>query len=68
MVVKKDGTINLRMFMDTTSIKLFVNDGEQVITNRIFPEDTSKQFNLFTEGGKVCVDSIESWKLGSVWK
>jgi beta-fructofuranosidase len=67
LVVKQDGTINLRIFMDTTSIELFINDGVQVITNRIYPDSNSNQFNLFTTGGKVCVNSIESWKLGSIW-
>lgn len=67
LVVKQDGSINLRIFMDTTSVELFVNDGEQVITNRIYPDANSNQFNLFTRGGKVCVNSIESWKLASVW-
>ncbi|MBT2726144.1 glycoside hydrolase family 32 protein [Bacillus sp. ISL-75] len=68
LAVKQDGTINLRIFMDTTSIELFVNDGEQVITNRIFPDAASKQFNLFTKGGMVSVNRIETWKLDSVWK
>jgi beta-fructofuranosidase len=68
LAVKQDGTIHLHIFMDTTSIELFVNDGEQVITNRIFPDEASRQFNLFTKGGKVSVNSIETWKLDSVWK
>ncbi|WP_245917481.1 glycoside hydrolase family 32 protein [Bacillus canaveralius] len=68
MAVRPNGRINLRIFMDTTSVELFVNDGEQVITNRIYPDDNSTQFNIFTKGGKVRVNSIESWKFDSVWK
>ncbi|MFC0562335.1 glycoside hydrolase family 32 protein [Halalkalibacter alkalisediminis] len=66
-LVVKGISVNLRIFMDTTSVEIFVNDGEQVITNRIFPDANSKLFNIFTQGGKVSVNSIESWKLGSVW-
>ncbi|WP_332694439.1 glycoside hydrolase family 32 protein [Halalkalibacter lacteus] len=63
-----DGTVNLRIFMDATSVEVFVNDGEKVITNRIFPDADSTQFKLFTNGGKVSINRIESWKLDSVWK
>ncbi|RPK04750.1 Sucrose-6-phosphate hydrolase [Priestia endophytica] len=67
-VVKENGTLNLRIFMDTTSLELFVNGGEQVITNRIFPDETSKRFNLVSQGGKVSINTLESWKLNSIWK
>lgn len=68
LVVKQDGSVNLRIFMDTTSIEMFVNDGGQVITNRIYPDGNSNEFNIFTKGGKVSINSIESWKLASVWE
>ncbi|RBW70790.1 glycoside hydrolase family 32 protein [Bacillus taeanensis] len=67
-LVVKDGSVNLRIFMDTTSVEVFVNDGEQVITNRIFPDVNSNKFNIFAKDGKLSVNSMESWKLGSVWK
>lgn len=67
LLVKQDGSLNLRIFMDTTSVEVFINDGEQVITNRIYPDPNSNQFKIFTKGGKVRINSFESWKLHSVW-
>ncbi|WP_046174878.1 glycoside hydrolase family 32 protein [Domibacillus indicus] len=66
-LVEKDGKINLRIFMDTTSVEVFINDGEQVITNRIFPDAQSTQFNVFSKGGKAQIDRFETWKLQSAW-
>jgi beta-fructofuranosidase len=68
LVVREDGNLTLRIFMDTTSVEVFVNEGEQVITNRIFPNDSSNLFKIFTNGGKVIVNRFESWKLSSVWE
>ena len=67
LTVKKDGTINLRIFLDISSVELFINDGETVITNRIYPDNSSNIFNIFSENGKTCVAKIESWELGSIW-
>jgi beta-fructofuranosidase len=66
--VNCDGTVQVRIFMDTTSVEVFVNDGEQVITNRIFPDESSKLFKLFSKDGKVNVSSITTWTLISVWE
>lgn len=65
--VKEDGALSLRIFMDTTSLEVFINDGEEVITNRIFPAEDSNQFNLFAKNGRVNVTRIESWNLKSIW-
>jgi beta-fructofuranosidase len=66
--VKEDGSVTVRIFMDTTSIEIFVNDGEQTITNRIYPDVNSNEFKVFTEGGKVTLNRIESWTMNSSWK
>ncbi|MFB3167592.1 glycoside hydrolase family 32 protein [Neobacillus sp. 179-C4.2 HS] len=66
--INDDGTIQVRIFMDTTSVEVFVNDGEQVITNRIFPDDSSRLFKLFSKDGKVCVSRMTTWTLYSVWE
>ncbi|WP_408009095.1 glycoside hydrolase family 32 protein [Pseudalkalibacillus sp. A8] len=62
-----DGKLNLRIFLDTTSIEIFVNHGEQVITNRIYPNTTSKEVDLFAEKGKARVLKADKWSLKSVW-
>jgi beta-fructofuranosidase len=61
------GTVQVRIFIDTTSVEVFVNDGEQVITNRIFPDEGSRLFKLFSKDGKVSVSRITTWTLNPVW-
>lgn len=66
--INDGGTVQVRIFMDTTSVEVFVNDGEQVITNRIFPDESSKLFKLFSKDGKVSVSRMTTWTLNSVWE
>lgn len=43
----------LQMFVDTSSIELFCNDGERVMTSRIFTDDDAIGFKASTESGQV---------------
>ncbi|NME83170.1 sucrose-6-phosphate hydrolase [Clostridium sp. SM-530-WT-3G] len=43
-------TLKLRIFVDTSSVEIFVNDGEEVFTARIFTDKTSGGISLFSEG------------------
>lgn len=42
----------LQMFVDTSSIELFCNDGERVMTSRIFTDDDAIGFKASTESGQ----------------
>lgn len=41
--LEKSATLNLRIFLDKSSIEVFANDGEKVITARIYPRETSQK-------------------------
>lgn len=62
-----DGKLNLRIFLDTTSIEVFVNHGEQVLTNRVYPHPYSTEVDIFAEEGKVRVLKADKWSMKSVW-
>ncbi|WP_073200265.1 glycoside hydrolase family 32 protein [Gracilibacillus kekensis] len=66
--IEANGKLNLRVFLDKTSIEVFVNHGEQVITNRIYPDASSKEVDLFAEKGKARIVKADKWSLRSVWK
>ncbi|GGG13567.1 invertase [Paenibacillus albidus] len=51
MIALRDGMLTLHMFVDTSSVEVFVNDGEAVFSARIFPEQVSTGIRLFAEGG-----------------
>ncbi|WP_338543614.1 glycoside hydrolase family 32 protein [Paenibacillus tundrae] len=44
--------IKIHMFVDTSSVEIFVNDGEEVFTSRIFPSRDSVGIRFFAHAGK----------------
>ncbi|MBU9710523.1 glycoside hydrolase family 32 protein [Evansella tamaricis] len=66
-VMENRNMVKLHLLMDTTSLELFINDGETVITNRIYTNHKSAEFRLVSEGGKVSVNRFDWWKLKCVF-
>lgn len=62
-----DGKIKLHIFVDWSSVEVFVNDGEQVITSRIFPDPESTSISLFADGGDASLAGLTFWPLKSIW-
>ncbi|HEU5140538.1 MAG TPA: glycoside hydrolase family 32 protein [Bacillales bacterium] len=60
-------TVKWHLFLDRSSIELFINDGELVMTNRIYPDPSSLGLDLFAKGGSVKVSSLDLWDLSSIW-
>lgn len=58
-LIKKD-TYKIRLFMDNASAELFINDGELVSTNVIFP---SEPYNALTFEGNISVRNISIHKI-----
>ena len=44
--------IKFHLFVDISSVEIFINDGEEVFTSRIFPKADSKEIRFFAEGGR----------------
>ncbi|WP_445486785.1 glycoside hydrolase family 32 protein [Niallia sp. 03133] len=43
--------IKLHLFVDVSSVEIFINDGQEVFTSRIFPQENSEGINFFAEAG-----------------
>jgi len=56
--------ISFRIFVDSSSVEVFVNDGEEVFTGRIFPNKNSRGIRLFAHGGKTSVKAVK-WDISS---
>ncbi len=59
--------IRLRIFVDRSSVELFADDGETVISDRIFPSLGSDRLQVYAAGGGAKVVSLDVWKLKSAW-
>lgn len=44
--------LKFHIFVDSSSVEIFVNDGEEVFTSRIFPSKDSTEIRFFALGGK----------------
>jgi fructan beta-fructosidase len=59
--------IRLRIFVDRSSVELFADDGETVISDRIFPSLGSDRLQVYAAGGGAKVVSLDVWKLKLAW-
>ena len=66
--VAKKASVKLHVFVDHSSVEVFVNDGERVLSERIYPHAGSDGLEIFEKGngGKVKVFTL--WNLDSIWK
>jgi fructan beta-fructosidase len=62
------GRLKLRVFVDTSSVEVFVNDGETVLTSLILPKPDSRGLELNVERGQLKRVEIDLWPLKSAWK
>ena len=53
-----DDKIRFTIVVDNTSLEVFVNDGECVLSNLIFPSEVAINCNIFSRTGTVTVNSI----------
>lgn len=61
------GEMKIHAFVDTSSVELFVNDGEVVLTSLVLPKSDSTGLSFKAEQG-VREARINTWQLKSSWK
>jgi len=61
------GSVKFHVFVDQSSIEVFVNDGEIVMTSVIFPDPSSLGIELFSVNGATTLRSLRAWMLDSIW-
>lgn len=58
----KNNLRQLHVFVDDSSIEIFINDGDRVMSSRIFPDNSSNGVELSTEIGQ-CYVEMTQYKL-----
>lgn len=58
-------SLKLEVLLDKSSLEVFANNGEKVITALIFPDKNATQFSAFAKDGKVTVQSLKAWDLSN---
>ncbi|MCM3129394.1 MULTISPECIES: sucrose-6-phosphate hydrolase [unclassified Paenibacillus] len=54
--------VKFHLFVDTSSVELFINDGEEVFTSRIFPQSGSRGIYFFANNGSSGL-KVAKWDL-----
>nr|WP_261792404.1 glycoside hydrolase family 32 protein [Arthrobacter sp. PM3] len=55
----EDGILRLRVFLDACSVEVFAQDGRAVLTDLVFPAESSTGLALFAEGHGARVRSLD---------
>ncbi|ANA82866.1 sucrose-6-phosphate hydrolase [Paenibacillus glucanolyticus] len=55
-------SIKFHLFVDISSVELFINDGEEVFTSRIFPKCESRNIRFFVQNGSAGL-KVAKWDL-----
>ena len=55
--------LKLHIFIDRSSIEVFINDGAEVLSARIYPKRTSQKVIFLPEDELLKIDSLEYYKL-----
>lgn len=67
-LVVRDGSLGLRILLDTSSIEIFAGDGESVVTDLILPAVPGRRLELVAEGAEPRVRKIQVRELKSAWR
>jgi len=63
----RDGTLNLRILVDSSIVEVFAENGERVLTDLVYPAPGSNGLKLFAEGGPATVDAITVHQMRGIW-
>ncbi|MDZ4780927.1 MAG: GH32 C-terminal domain-containing protein, partial [Planctomycetia bacterium] len=63
----ENGLVRMTIYVDASSVEVFGNHGETVITDLVFASSKSNRLELYAEGGKVEIVKCYVRKLKSIW-
>jgi len=63
----RDGRVTLRVLFDRTTLEVFANDGEAVVTERVYPTRPLDRLEVLGGGDATSV-AVRLWALRSVWE
>jgi fructan beta-fructosidase len=66
-LISVNQTLKLHIFVDLSSVEVFADDGEIVMTDLIFPSISSSGLSFFVEKDKIAIRDLKVWKLKSIW-
>jgi fructan beta-fructosidase len=62
-----DNKLRLHLFVDWSSVEVFVDNGRLVMTEQIFPTEPYNQVELLASNGRVHLQKAQLWPLQAIW-
>ncbi|WP_341279906.1 glycoside hydrolase family 32 protein [Paenibacillus sp. FSL H8-0537] len=63
IALAEGGDLSLRIFVDQSSVEVFLQGGEKVMTGRIYPGEASTGIAAFALGGTSTLVSLKKWNI-----
>jgi len=64
----RDGKLRLHVFLDTSSVEVFGNDGEATLTALVFPGENTRRLEFWSTPSMPRIRRLDIWKLNSAWR
>lgn len=61
--VSPDRDLSVRLFIDSSSVEVFVNNGEACLSSRIYPDAGNRELRLFAWSGSASLTDGGAWQL-----
>ncbi len=65
---KQLNQLKFKVFVDQSTIEIFINEGEAVISSLIFPSLNATNIELFSLAGENYLLEFKCWELNSIWQ
>lgn len=59
-------TIKLQILFDKSSLEVFINNGEEVLTTYVYPDEDADLLSAFSIGGNALIKSFKLWDLSNI--
>jgi hypothetical protein len=63
----RNGKVRLHILVDWSLIEVYADQGQRVITDQVFPADSSQGLKVFAAGGSARLEAMDVWTLRSIW-
>lgn len=64
---KAEEKLNLHVYVDEASVEVFVDGGNAVLTDILFPSVPYNKLELFSAKGSIKINDANIWGLSSIW-
>lgn len=61
-VALSNNKLRLRIFIDRSSVEVFIQNGQKVMSSTVYPKSSAKAIEFFTDG-KVIIKGLNKWEI-----